>query len=200
VFPGSIRLGNTETESRDDTKSIRSLEEKKGRDNVRGFVLGVFLTIFMILVGGFLFVRSGRLSMATTAPPLPLEGTVAELAIRASIGNAKDQTNPLPFGEANMMAGAKLYKDHCAGCHGDPRSRSTIAKAMFPAPPQLFEKDDMVIDDPEGETYWKVSHGIRLSGMPGFGGILSDTERWQVTMLVAHADKLPTAAQAVFGY
>jgi thiosulfate dehydrogenase len=56
----------------------------------------------------------------------------------------------------------------------------------------------MVTDDPQGETYWKVTHGIRLSGMPGFGVILSDTQRWQVTMLVAHADKLPSAAQAVF--
>jgi thiosulfate dehydrogenase len=167
---------------------------------MRGFILGVFLTIFMILAGGFLFVSSGKLSMATSAPPLPLEETVAKMAIRASIGNAKDQKDPLPFDEANLMAGAKLYKDHCAGCHGVPQSHSTIAKAMFPPPPQLFEKDDRVTDDPEGETFWKVTHGIRMTGMPGFGGILSDIERWQVTMLVAHADKLPSAAQAVFGH
>jgi mono/diheme cytochrome c family protein len=53
-----------------------------------------------------------------------------------------------------------------------------------------------VTDDPEGETFWKVTHGIRLSGMPGFGSTLSDTERWQLTMLVAHADKLSPAVQA----
>jgi thiosulfate dehydrogenase len=67
---------------------------------------------------------------------------------------------------------------------------------MFPDPPQLFEQKDMVTDDPEGITYWKVTHGIRLSGMPGFGGTLADTARWQVTMLVAHADKLPASARA----
>jgi mono/diheme cytochrome c family protein len=71
---------------------------------------------------------------------------------------------------------------------------------MFPPPPQLFEKDDMVTDDPEGVTYWKVTHGIRLSGMPGFASTLSDTQRWQVTMLLAHADKLSRAAQAAFGH
>jgi thiosulfate dehydrogenase len=174
--------------------------EKKGRDKVRGFVLGVFLTIFLLVAGGYLFVSSGRLSMATTAPPLPLEATVAKLAIRASIGNAKDQKDPLPSSNANMLAGVKLYKDNCAVCHGAPQSHSTIAKAMFPPPPQLFEKDDMVTDDPEGETYWKVTHGIRLTGMPGFAAILSDTERWQVTLLVAHADKLPPAAQAAFAH
>jgi mono/diheme cytochrome c family protein len=162
---------------------------------VRGFILGVFLTIFMILAGGFFFVRSGKLSMAANAPPLPLEATVAQMAIRSSIGEAKDQKNPLPLDDANLLAGAKMYKDHCAGCHGVPQSHSTIAKAMFPPPPQLLVGDDMVTDDPEGETYWKVTHGIRLSGMPGFAAILSDTERWQVTLLLAHADKLPRTVQ-----
>jgi mono/diheme cytochrome c family protein len=57
----------------------------------------------------------------------------------------------------------------------------------------------MVTDDPEGVTYWKVTNGIRLSGMPGFGGTLSDTERWQVTMLVAHADKLSRAVEISAG-
>jgi mono/diheme cytochrome c family protein len=54
----------------------------------------------------------------------------------------------------------------------------------------------MVTDDAEGVTYWKVTNGIRLSGMPGFASTLSDTQRWQVTMLVAHADKISGAVQA----
>ena len=70
---------------------------------------------------------------------------------------------------------------------------------MCPPPPQLFDLKDMVTDDPEGVTYWKVTNGIRLSGMPGFGGALSDTQRWQVTMLVAHAGSLSGAVQAAIG-
>ena len=54
----------------------------------------------------------------------------------------------------------------------------------------------MVTDEPEGITYWKVTHGIRLSGMPGFEGALSNTQRWQVTMLVASADRLSPAVHA----
>lgn len=139
--------------------------------------------------------------MATTAQPLPLEQTVANMALRASIGNARDQKNPLPFGDANMLAGVKTYKDNCAGCHGAPQqSTPAISKGMFPPPPQLFESKDMVTDDPEGETYWKVTHGIRLTGMPGFATILSDTQRWQVTMLVAHANKFSSSVQAAFGH
>ncbi|MGC2209465.1 MAG: c-type cytochrome [Candidatus Korobacteraceae bacterium] len=165
---------------------------------MRGFILGVFLTNFMILASGFLYVRSGKLSMATNAPPLPMEKTIAQMAIHASLGNATDQKDPLPLDDANLSAGVNVYRHHCAGCHGLPQSHSTIAKAMFPPPPQLLQGDDMVTDDPEGETFWKVTHGIRLSGMPGFADILSDTERWQVTMMLAHADKLPPLVKAEF--
>ena len=52
-----------------------------------------------------------------------------------------------------------------------------------------------VTDDPPGETYWKVANGIRLPGMPSYKGVLTDTEMWQVSLLLAIADKpLPPAA------
>jgi mono/diheme cytochrome c family protein len=52
-----------------------------------------------------------------------------------------------------------------------------------------------VSDDPPGETYWKVANGIRLTGMPAFKDVLTETEMWQVSLLLANADKpLPPAA------
>ena len=168
---------------------------------MRGFFLGIVMTIVALFVGGYLFVRGGGVSLATTAPPLPLEKTVAKMALLASVGNARDQKDPLPVDDANMLAGVHAYKEHCAVCHSAPgHPRTAISKGMFPPPPQLFELEDRVTDDPEGVTYWKVTHGIRLSGMPGFGDTLSDTERWQVTMLVSHADKLSRDAQAALGH
>jgi len=154
-----------------------------------------------MIAGGYLFVRGGGVSLATTAPPLPLEKTVGRMALAASIGNAADRKNPLPLDDGRMLAGADTYREYCAVCHGAAgRPRTAISDGMFPSPPQLFEKKDMVTEDPEGVTYWKVTNGIRLSGMPGFGRALSDTERWQVTMLVAHAGKLSGAVQAAFGH
>src|ERR1700687_3961150 len=112
---------------------------------MRGIFLGVFLTIAILLLRGYWFGSSGRLSMATNAPPLPMEETVAKLAIRGSMGNAKDLGDPLSINDSNMQAGAKLYKDNCAGCHGAPQQpHPAISKSMFPPPPQLFEKDSMV--------------------------------------------------------
>jgi thiosulfate dehydrogenase len=167
---------------------------------VRGFVLGIFAGILIIGAGGYYFVRGGGISLATSARPLPMEEKVADMALRSSMGNAAQQANPLSFDDANMLAGVHVYKENCAVCHGAPgQPRTAISKGMSPAPPQLMEKQGMMTDDPEGETYWKVTHGIRLTGMPGFSGALSDTQRWQVTMLVKHADEIPPPAQAAFG-
>ena len=166
---------------------------------MRGFILGVFFTLVCIVGGSYLLLRSGKVSLATTSEPLPGEQTLARMALETSIGKAKDQVDPLPRNDDNMLAGVKVYKGHCIFCHGAPgQLRSPISTMMMPHPPQLFTKDDMVIDDPEGTTFWKVTNGIRLSGMPGFGDHLSENERWQVAMLLAHADKLPAAAQAEF--
>jgi mono/diheme cytochrome c family protein len=67
---------------------------------------------------------------------------------------------------------------------------------MFPRAPQLLDKDDMVIDDPVGESFWKVKNGIRLSGMPGFKDSLSETQIWQVSALLAKAEQLPAEVGA----
>jgi thiosulfate dehydrogenase len=168
---------------------------------LKGFVLGIVTTLVVLAAGAYLFVKTGGISMDTTAPPLPLEKTVAGMALRASMGHAADLKNPLPFNDDTMLAGARKYKQNCAVCHGIPgQPRTAISKGMFPDPPQLFEKQGMMTGDPEGETFWKVTHGIRLTGMPGFQSTLSDMERWQVTTLVAHADRLSSAVLAELGH
>jgi thiosulfate dehydrogenase len=162
------------------------------------FLLGIIVGIFALVGGAIVFVKSGGISMETSAAPLPFEEKFAGMAIQASIGDAANQKNPLPPNESTLTAGAQIFEEHCSACHGIMgQPRGELAKGMFPPPPQLLTADEGVTDDPEGATYWKVTHGIRLSGMPAFGGALSDTERWQVTALVAHADKLPPAVSAI---
>jgi mono/diheme cytochrome c family protein len=173
------------------------LEENSMRTRVAPFLWGFLSAVIVIIAGALLFIAAGGVSMETTAHPLPLERTIAKLALHASFGRAADQKSPLPLDDANLLAGARAYREICAVCHSTPgQPHTAIAKGMFPDPPALFDPHEMVTDDPEGITYWKVTHGIRLSGMPGFGATLSDTERWQVTMLVAHADKLSPAVRA----
>jgi mono/diheme cytochrome c family protein len=98
---------------------------------------------------------------------------------------------PISGDEAALLAGAQVYREQCAVCHSLPgHAQSAIAAGMYPRPPKLLEGKG-VTDDPPAESYWKVANGIRLTGMPGFRQGLSDTQMWQVSLLVAQADKLP---------
>jgi hypothetical protein len=71
---------------------------------------------------------------------------------------------------------------------------------MYPEAPQLWAPHRNgvvgVSDDPPGETYWKVANGIRLTGMPAFNKVLNETQMWQVSLLLANADK-PLPADAL---
>ena len=96
----------------------------------------------------------------------------------------------MPGNEQTYAVGAKLYREHCAVCHGLPgQERTAIASGMFPKPPQLFQGKG-VTDDPAGETFWKIRNGIRLTGMPGFEKSLSEEQMWDIAGLLA-TEKIP---------
>lgn len=160
------------------------------------FLLGFIFGIVVIAAGAFGYFALGMAPVATSAPPMPMERRLAGMALHAVISKEMPSQAPIAADETNLVAGAHIYRDQCAVCHGlDGQPESAIAKGMFPHPPQLF-KGHGVTDDPPGETYWKAANGIRLTGMPGYKGSLSDTQLWQVSLMLANADKLSPAAKA----
>lgn len=155
------------------------------------FVLGLILGLILLPAIVYFYFSTGLAPVATSAPPMPFEKMFANMALHARMDKEVPKTAPIPADEANLAAGAQVYKDHCAVCHGLPGAPQTaIAKGMFPKPPKLMEGKG-VTDDPPGESYWKVAGGIRMTGMPGFSPSLSTTQMWQVSLVVANADKLP---------
>jgi mono/diheme cytochrome c family protein len=161
-------------------------------------LIGIVIGICVPFVTCCLFVFLGGMPVATKGNPLPMEKFIARTALHAAMGKEADQPSPLPADEPNLLAGAKIYQVQCAVCHGVlGKPESAIAKGMFPHPPQLLPPKKGVTDDPVGETYWKVKNGIRLTGMPGYTGNLTDSEMWQVSLLMLHADKLPAPVQQV---
>lgn len=158
------------------------------------FVLGVIIGIILLPLGVYWYVATGRVPTAVSAHPMPFEKKLAKLGLSSALKNQGVKDAPFQAVEADYLAGAQNYRQHCAVCHGlIDQGKSLIAKGMYPAPPQLW-KGTGVTDDAAGETYWKVSNGIRLTGMPGFSNSLSDKEIWQISLLLANADKLPTSA------
>jgi thiosulfate dehydrogenase len=163
---------------------------------VVGLIFG-FLLAPVALVGWF---QWGHPPVAVADPPLPLERRLTHAALGARIDRQAPAGAPIAADEANLVAGAEIYRRQCAACHGFHSEPSTFGPHMFPSAPPLWEKhhgSDVVgvSDDPVGETYWKISNGIRLTGMPSYKDVLSDTQIWQVALLLSVADKpLPPAA------
>lgn len=158
------------------------------------FILGLILGLILVPSAALLYFVSGLAPAATADPPMPFEKMIAKAALKARISKEMPGSSPVQATEPTFLAGANVYRMDCAMCHGLPNQPAPIvAKGMFPKPPQLFQADEMVADDPAGMTFWKVKNGIRLTGMPGFGASLSNEQMWQVSLLLAKGDKLPVS-------
>jgi mono/diheme cytochrome c family protein len=162
---------------------------------MRQFIFGFIAALILIAAGGLGYVALGLAPVATASAPLPFEKLITGIALNARVNKEAPKTSPIPASDEVYAAGAQIYRNNCAVCHGLPgRDQTAIAKGEFPKPPDLF-KGKGVADDPAGVTYWKVANGIRLTGMPGFSGSLSSEQMWQVSLLLSNADKLPATVQ-----
>jgi mono/diheme cytochrome c family protein len=162
-------------------------------------LLGILLAIVLVPVALLGWLWYGNVPVAVADPPFPHEKQIVGMPLQARIGREMVKTPPIQADEGNLLAGAHVYSEKCAVCHGLHGKPSVFGAYMYPDPPPLWEKHGNgvigVSDDPPGETYWKVANGIRLTGMPSFNSILTETEIWQVSLLLANADKpLPPAA------
>jgi thiosulfate dehydrogenase len=170
--------------------------EEQNQIMFKGILLGIVLGFVLVFVAAFMYFASGQAPVTTNSPEMPFERKLAKLALHAYLGKVPHPNPPVQADEANLLAGAKVYKEDCAVCHGLPgEPHNAIGNGMFPKPPLLF-RGVGVTDDETWETYTKISGGIRMTGMPGFKDRLSDTQMWQVSVLLKNADKIPVPVKA----
>lgn len=160
---------------------------------MKGFLAGIIFTLIVLCVGGYYTVKKGYLDLRADQEPSFLERTVAIAAIDASTErHAPDEKNPVPPTEENLVAGAKLFHDHCAGCHGDPHHTETVlGHSFYPPVPQFFKEAP---DMPDNQNFYIIQHGVRWAAMPAWSKTLSQTEMWQLATLLSHLEKLPPDA------
>jgi mono/diheme cytochrome c family protein len=164
------------------------------------FVAGLLL----LPLGLFLYLAYGKPPVATADAPFPAEERIVQAPLRTRMHREMPAKSPIPANDENLNAGASIYEDKCEICHGTADQPAAIAKTMFPRAPQLWAKDPTgavgASGDPVGETYWKIKNGIRLTGMPAYGKALTETQLWQVSLLLSGADKpLPAEASRTVG-
>jgi len=156
------------------------------------FLLGLVIGLLFVPVCGLIYFQMGHPPVAVADVPFPFEKQIVHVPLSARIEAEMPKSAPIEASATNLTAGAQIYREQCAACHGLYGRPSDYASHMYPKAPQLWAPHHNgvvgVSDDPVGETEWKVVNGIRLSGMPAFGKTLNSTQIWQVSLLLKNAD------------
>ncbi|SEC22034.1 c-type cytochrome [Terriglobus roseus] len=157
-------------------------------------ILFLLLGILLMPLYGWLYLNYGHPPVAVDDPSFPMEAQIVHKPLGNRIRSEMPASSPVPINEATLAAGASVYMKECSFCHGVPGTPSKVGAQMYPDAPQLWVKHHRgavvgVSDDPVGATYWRVKNGIRLTGMPSYVKVLTDTEMWEVSNLLSVADK-----------
>lgn len=160
---------------------------------MKAFFYGIIFTIVILLLGGFIYLKKGYMNIQADQTPSALEKKLAMSAVDASTErHAPARKNPIEATDQNLTEGARLYLNHCGGCHGIPSNRdSQFGKSFNPPVPQFFSDAP---DMPENQNFYITQHGIRLTGMPAWNSTLSETQIWLLVTFLSHIEKLPPVA------
>ena len=147
-----------------------------------GIIGGLFIAVVVALVLPFI----GVFDMTATGSKNILDwwgGTNLE----STIENRAPKT-ALPT-SANVDAGFEHYRGTCLHCHGAPDApREGWAKSMLPMPPELWHEEQQKMAD--GELFYVINNGIRMSGMPAFGSEHGPEDIWNIVAMVKQLPKL----------
>jgi mono/diheme cytochrome c family protein len=162
---------------------------------MKGFVLGVLVTLLAIVGGVYLVAQNGLYPIGADNPPGALERRLAERAMDVYADKHKpDGDSPVPVTPANLLEGATAYEQHCALCHGGAQAKISPMQNKFnPPAPQFI---DRIPHDEPAWLFWVTKHGVRMTGMPTWDGLLSDDAIWKVVAFIKNSDKLPAAVDA----
>jgi mono/diheme cytochrome c family protein len=147
--------------------------------------------------GAIAVTHLGLYPIGADNPPGALERVLASRALDVYAEKHKPQgDNPTEITPSNLTEGAKEYEEHCAFCHGGAKAKISPMRDNFSPPvPQLINR---IPHDDDAWLFWVTKHGVRMTGMPSWTGILSDEEMWKVVAFIKHSDKLPPETQAAW--
>jgi len=135
------------------------------------------------------------------ATPSFLETVMARYARRLSIpASAKSLQNPVTDSPAVQHEAMAHYADHCASCHANNGSGDTMyGKGLYPKPPDLRLAATQNLSD--GELFFIIQNGVRLTGMPAFGSSNDDgADSWKLVRFLRHLPQItPTEVELMNG-
>lgn len=103
----------------------------------------------------------------------------------------KRRLNPVTLSPGVLVAGRQHFADHCASCHANDGSGNTeMGKKLYPRAPDMRLARTQQLTD--GELFYFIEHGVRLTGMPGWstGTPEGETATWHLVHFIRHLPKL----------
>ena len=157
--------------------------------------VGIFLGFAIILVVGFLIVVTGAFDVAAVSPPSKMETRIANFTLKRSVARRAPRiANPMTASPEVWRAGLSHFKENCVMCHGAPGvDESEFGQGLNPPAPDLTLPAIQKMSD--GELFWIVSNGIRMTGMPAFSPTHKPEEVWKIVSFVRHLPELTDEEQ-----
>jgi mono/diheme cytochrome c family protein len=160
--------------------------------------LGLAGAAVLALVGSFLLSAFVLRGFSARDEPSGVEAFVARrlrhLAVPVA---AREAENPITLNDDVLAEGRAHFADHCALCHGnDGRGDTPIGRNLYPRAPDMQAADTQTLSD--GELFYIIENGVRLTGMPAWGGSGShdDEASWQLVHFIRHLPELTPAELA----
>ena len=162
---------------------------------MRKILWGAVLTLALLLLSALAITGLGLMPVGADGSHSRLEARIMPAVLHASIvRHASAATNPVPLNEHNLKAGVETYKAMCARCHSTPEGKTSVyGQSFYPPAPQLPQGMAQYTDS---QLFWLIKHGIRNTGMPAWGSMLSDEEIWQLVSLLKNSPDLPPSVEA----
>ncbi len=159
------------------------------------FLAGALFAMIVALACGGVFIL-GAGGFSARDRPSALEQWMARRArSMAAPTGARQRVNPIPNSAAVLAEARAHWADHCAGCHGNNGSGDTeMGKQMYPPAPDMRQTDTQQMTD--GELFFIIQNGIRMTGMPAWGGSghqdQSNGEQasWKLVCFIRHLPQL----------
>jgi mono/diheme cytochrome c family protein len=149
------------------------------------------LIAVLLFSGGAVYWLVSANGFSARTIPTPVERLVMRALHRWSVpSSARRAVNPVAFTPEAWAQSRAHFADHCASCHGnDGRGDTAMGRNLFPKVPDM--RLAATQDKTDGELYWIIENGIRLTGMPAWGkGGPDDQDSWKLVHFVRHLAEL----------